>query len=449
MASLLIPSQISLFPTRLMIGSANALVSMLSLHHHNQLKTNHIFASTTIFSEEDYEDDINNSEGEGEDEEEKGEEMSIEMCTDADIDVDADVDADDTSVGECCVLPYDDGDNDVDNNNSFYVIDSTNTPKNEDFSYFTEEILVYIPVVSPILAFCTYGDTARIFALLIEFFHSMDINRNWIPVDGGAYQIKIITPAINGIVVPTISILFATLISSTITALTQRQLDVRTNLNMEASELRVLDQMVDSFPPSFERNKCRAYLMQYTSRLIAESRSNVVINSLEYTGSMDSEMNGFLATLNNLAVMPTGDNNNNNSDNCNDESNNSNRARPVEILLSESYAAVMRLNAARSTRISALQSTFPPSQYMILGAIGCSICLAFLMETNQELLIFLNALQLRILWTMLIGLMSTLGVLCYDLSDPFRGIYTIESAVEQLYIIRDALRASSGYEDIY
>jgi len=405
-------------------------------------KTIHMFASTTIFPEEE-DENINNNE----EEEEKGEEMSIEMCTD--IDTDVDVDADDTSIGECCVLPYDDGDNDDNNNNSFYVIDS-NTPKNEDFSYFTEEILVYIPVVSPILAFCTYGDTARIFALLIEFFHSMDINRNWIPVDGGAYQIKIITPAINGIVVPTISILFATLISSTVTALTQRQLDVRTNLNMEASELRVLDQMVDSFPPSFERNKCRAYLMQYTSRLIAESRSNVVINSLEYTGSMDSEMNGFLATLNDLSVMPTSsDNNNNNNNNCNNENNNSNRARPVEILLSESYAAVMRLNAARSTRISALQSTFPPSQYMILGAIGCSICLAFLMETNQELLIFLNALQLRILWTMLIGLMSTLGVLCYDLSDPFRGIYTIKSAVEQLYIIRDALRASSGYEDIY
>ena len=97
---------------------------------------------------------------------------------------------------------------------------------------------------------------------------------------------------------------------------------------------------------------------------------------------------------------------------------------------------VMRLNAERSTRISALQSTFPLSQYFILVAIGSSICLAFLIETNQEILIFLNAFQLRILWTMLIGLMSTLCVLCYDLSDPFRGIFTIESALKQLYIIR-------------
>jgi len=124
-------------------------------------------------------------------------------------------------------------------------------------------------------------------------------------------------------------------------------------------------------------------------------------------------------------------------------------ARPSELLLSESYAAVMRLNAERSIRISALQSTFPLSQYLILVAIGSSICLAFLIETNQEIIIFLNALQLRILWTMLIGLMSTLSVLCYDLSDPFRGIFTIESALKQLYTIRDALRVSSKYEDTF
>ena len=298
--------------------------------------------------------------------------------------------------------------------------------------------------------------------------------------DGGLYQIQIITPAINGIVVPSISILFATLVSNTVTALRQRQLDLRTKINMEASELRVLSSFVDSYPPGFERNKCRAYLMQYTSRLIAESRSDVVLNSLEFTGSMESEMNGFVATLNDLSMMPpaaapvpvvasssssSGNKNNSTTDDfgCEQEassiaststrqssastSTSIPQSRPAELLLSESYAAVMRLNAERSTRISALQSTFPLSQYLILVAIGSSICLAFLIETNQEILIFLNAFQLRILWTMLVGLMSTLTVLCYDLSDPFRGIFTIESALKQLYIIRDALRVSANYED--
>lgn len=45
----------------------------------------------------------------------------------------------------------------------------------------------------------------------------------------------------------------------------------------------------------------------------------------------------------------------------------------------------------------------------------------FLMETNQELLIFLSAIQLKILWGMLIGTFSALGVVNYDMVDPFRG----------------------------
>jgi hypothetical protein len=57
----------------------------------------------------------------------------------------------------------------------------------------------------------------------------------------------------------------------------------------------------------------------------------------------------------------------------------------------------------------------------MMSALAVSICMAFLMETNQELLIFLNSIQLRLLWTMLIGTFSALGVVCYDLCDPFGG----------------------------
>ena len=43
------------------------------------------------------------------------------------------------------------------------------------------------------------------------------------------------------------------------------------------------------------------------------------------------------------------------------------------------------------------------------------------METNQDLLLFLSAIQLRILWSMLIGTFSALAVVNYDMRDPFRG----------------------------
>lgn len=249
----------------------------------------------------------------------------------------------------------------------------------------------------------------------------LDTGRQWIAVDGGAYQAKIIAPAVNGVVIPSISILFATLISNTVSSLRQRILDIREAINMEAGDLRVLTTMVDAYPDNCEKAKCRSYLIQYVSRLIAESRPGVNVNSLEPTG-MDSEMYGMLGQLNEISsdddiVVPGN-------------------------LLSESYGAVMRLNNERCRRISALQSTYPSLHYIIVSMLAISICVAFLMETNQELLIFLNSIQLRILWTMLVGTFSALAVICYDLCDPFAGSNMLSKSVNQLVTIRSALRAS-------
>lgn len=284
-----------------------------------------------------------------------------------------------------------------------------------------------IPLLTPILAYLSYDEVAKIFNAGVNF---INIDRSWVPVDGGAYQARIIAPAINGIVVPAISILFATLISNTVATLRQRQIDIHTSLNLEAGDLRLLSIMVDAFPQSYQRDKCREYLTQYTSRLIAESNDKVKLNGLEFQGSTDSEMNGFVTVLNELTVLDKDEN----------KSGDNNRMLPHVTILSESYSAVVRLNSQRSSRITSLQATFPTLHYAILSALAGSICMAFLIETNQDILIFLNAIQLRILWTMLIGTFSALAVVCYDLSGPFRGQYQISNAVYQLMTIRDTLR---------
>jgi len=277
-----------------------------------------------------------------------------------------------------------------------------------------DAFLFYIPILSPILAFFTYETVAAVSDDTIHFL----AQNTWVAVDGGIYEAKMIAPAINGVVVPAITILFATLLSNTFTTLRQRQQDVRTAINTEAGELRVLSSMVDSFEPKSTQRQCRSYLLQYTSRLIAESQQG---NKFQNLVAGDSEMNGFLTTLNGMT-----------------------RSETPSIIVSESYAAVTRLNSERSQRISSLQSTFPALHFGILTALAISICLAFLMETNLDVLIFLNAIQLKILWTMLIGTFSALGVVCYDLGDPFRGSYQIGKTVNQLYTIRDVVRAAGN-----
>lgn len=294
-------------------------------------------------------------------------------------------------------------------------------------------IIKWVPILSPVIAFFTYEITAEVFDSMIEYIS----DRTWVAVDGGQYQTQIITPAVNGIVVPAIALLFATLISNTINTLRQRQLDVRTALNMEACEMRTLQSVVDSFPKCItEQNHLREYLIQYASRLIAESKPGVRIIDLEFSGSIDSELNGFLGKLNEINVLSFSGTSGPNGPN-GDVS-----ALPPS-LLSECYAAVTRLNSERSSRISALQSTFPRLHYVILSLLAASICVAFLMESDQAIQIFLNAVQLRILWAMLVGTFSALAVVSYDLEDPFRGSYQISSTVDQFHTIRDALRASA------
>ena len=318
-------------------------------------------------------------------------------------------DMDEECDGEYCMLL-----DDEDTHNPTPTQENQNTEVLE----FVDRVLIWLPIVAPVVAYLSYEQVAALSDWVIELLS----NKNFVVVDGGAYEGKIIAPAINGVVVPSISILFATLISETITSLRQRQQDIRTTINMEAGELRVLQAMVDAFPPdSLVQARCRSYLIQYTSRLIAESQP-ASAEQIELACGADSEMTGFLATLNQV----------------------NEQSKVPEIVLKESYGAVARLNSQRSHRISSLQSTFPALHFVILTVLAGSICFSFLLETNQDILIFLNAVQLKLLWSMLVSVFAALGTVCYDLVDPFRGSYQISKAtVGQLYTIRSALRASA------
>jgi len=288
-------------------------------------------------------------------------------------------------------------------------------------------LIIFGPVIAPFIAYFTFESSASVFELAIEYLS----NKNWYAVDGGQLQVQLLIPTINGIVVPGVSILFATLISITVSTLRQRQLDIRTALNEEANEIRVLNALIDAFPEypmelCDAKDKCKFYLIQYTTRIIAESQPSVSSSTLEFTGSMDSEMNGLLIQLNNIENM-------------------SSESFRSTNFLSQSYGALTRLNAQRSHRISALLSTFPLLHYYILTMLALSMCFTFMIESSQEILYFLNAVQLRILWAILIGTFSALAAVCYDLLEPFQGSYQV--TFKQLYCLFGP-RQKDFYSDI-
>jgi Protein of unknown function (DUF4239) len=130
--------------------------------------------------------------------------------------------------------------------------DDDNTKK-----YSNESLLVIgVPVVAPFLAYLSFEYIAKGYSYFTELLSS----NNWIAVDGGAFQAKIIAPAINGLVVPAIALLFATLTSNTITTLRQRQVDVRRAINMEAGELRAIECLLDAIEAGTVQDQCRDYV---------------------------------------------------------------------------------------------------------------------------------------------------------------------------------------------
>ena len=271
-----------------------------------------------------------------------------------------------------------------------------------------------VPFSAPIVAFLTYEYVAQGYSLISDAVSS----NNWFAVDGGALQAKVITPAINGLVIPATTLLYATLTSTTVSTLRQRQVDIRKAINFEAGELRYLCQLVQSFPKSKVRDRCRAYLLQYTKRILNECQAHVSTadDVIDPRRGMETELNEFLVQLH--------------------------RGYDDSIpshLADESLAAIGKLREQRLNRLTALQSTYPVLHYATLVLLALAECLAFLMETNQDLLFFLNAFQLKLLWSILVGTFAACFTVFYDLLSPFSGSYQISASVDQIHGIRRIL----------
>jgi hypothetical protein len=63
-----------------------------------------------------------------------------------------------------------------------------------------------------------------------------------------------------------------------------------------------------------------------------------------------------------------------------------------------------------------------------------------LLESNQTLNQYLNSIQLRSLFALLVGVFSSTATLCLDLDDPFTGSFSINSASAQIGDLRLCLQ---------
>jgi len=100
----------------------------------------------------------------------------------------------------------------------------------------------------------------------------------------------------------------------------------------------------------------------------------------------------------------------------------------------------LSLNRHRSDRVALLLSVFPVIHWGVLIALSGSICFTFLLNSNQQVLQYLNSIQLRTLFAILVGVFAGTAALCINLADPFTGTFSLSESATQLEDLRICLQ---------
>ncbi|KAJ8601789.1 hypothetical protein CTAYLR_006810 [Chrysophaeum taylorii] len=274
-----------------------------------------------------------------------------------------------------------------------------------------------LPFASPLAAFASYETIAKTTRVALDFLGQ---RQTWTSADGNAYEIAILTPTINGVVMPAISIALGTLATTTISTLRQRQLDVRERLNRELGEIELLRATIGALDDAdfrARRNQTKRatiLLRDYVSRVIQECRPNAGVVSRRIA---DSELNAIYRMF--FDVKDTVQ-----------------RSNPAA---ATAHPLITSLVNNRASRLTLLAQSYPASQFIVLACGSLSIMIAFLLESDQEILKFLDAFQLRILFSMLVGVFSGFVAVLVDLADITRGTFRITPQAAQFFALRDLI----------
>lgn len=224
---------------------------------------------------------------------------------------------------------------------------------------------------------------------------------------------------------PAIGLLFAMLSSTAVVTLRQRQEDCRNVLNLELAALRMLCSMVDD-------REVVALLHEYARTLDVETFSHRA-NGISYRASQ-----GALADVDEQRhreqVFAYAD----------DILHAAIRRVNSLRLRGEVETEVRELVALRSRRRATLDTGLPQVHFTIIGVLGLSILLSFVLLIAGEQT-WLDVPAVTVMWTLLLGVFTWGAVLIADLRDPFRGHYRLSRARMRrtIRLLGEALQAIS------
>lgn len=243
-----------------------------------------------------------------------------------------------------------------------------------------------------------------------QFFHNTVqylSNNKFEAVDGGNLQWSILLPALNGVVMTAISLLYANLVSTTGTQLRARQNIIHQSLNTEVDGIRGLIQLIQYYPERV-RDQFGGYLTGYILMLIDE-----LTLGADELRSVNQPLSDYRDELHFLSILPA-----------------ENEQHTHANILERSYETLGSISAGRTSRVAALQSNFPTLHWVTISTLTAIILLVFLLETDRKVILFLDNFQVRLVWGLLVGTLTAIYCIGIDLSYPFVGTYTVPA--EQL-----------------
>lgn len=283
-----------------------------------------------------------------------------------------------------------------------------------------DQFFIMLAVVPSLIAFLSWEDISLSLATFLDQYGA--IGR---AVDGQMFATNLLRPTITGVVVPVISIALATLVSTTVNVLRARQVELRALVNKESCELRLLRRavfgMFGTRQHASRRARALALLCGYVEQLERESTEGAVdaLEELQLSGGIGvNELDRLSAMLHGVDGAAA--------------------SRQGSVGVADGL--ILSLNGHRSDRVALLLSVFPFIHWGVLVALSLSVIATFLLVSNQQILQYLNSVQLRSLFAILVGVCSGTATLCLDLADPFRGSFSIAEASTQLEDLRICLR---------
>ena len=283
-----------------------------------------------------------------------------------------------------------------------------------------DQVFLLLSVAPSLLAFLLWDEISHTLSIFLDNYGAMGR-----AVDGGQFAVNLLRPTITGVVVPVISIALATLVSTTVNVLRARMVELRALINKEACELRLLRRAIRGMFGTRQHAHRRAVALALVHGYVEQLERECSVGAVD--ALEDLQLSGGIAVneLDRLCEMLHGIHG---------------AAASRQGSVGAADDLILHLTGHRSDRVAMLLSVFPVIHWGVLMALSGSLCVTFLLNSNQMVLQYLNSVQLRLLFAILVGVFSGTAMLCLDLADPFRGSFSIIEAATQLEDLRLELR---------